>query len=64
MGAGLGIGVMAEEVANTLDGIECAFPTLDAVAVPMWLVTHREVRTSRRIRLVFDVLAETLGRRS
>ncbi|MFB3111130.1 MAG: LysR family transcriptional regulator, partial [Gemmatimonadales bacterium] len=30
--------------------------------VPVWLVTHRELHTSRRIRLVFDVLAETLGK--
>ena len=28
--------------------------------IPIWLVTHRELRTSRRIRIVFDVLAETL----
>jgi len=24
---------------------------------PIWLATHRELHTSRRIRLVFDVLA-------
>jgi hypothetical protein len=29
--------------------------------VPMWLVTHRELRTSRRIRVVFDLLVEGLG---
>jgi hypothetical protein len=28
--------------------------------MPIWLVTHRELHTSRRIRLVFDVLAEAL----
>jgi hypothetical protein len=27
----------------------------------MWLVTHREVNTSRRIRVVFDLLAEELA---
>ena len=34
---------------------------LPPVRFPIWLVTHRELRTSRRIRLVFDVLAEALG---
>lgn len=30
--------------------------------VPMWLLAHREVRTSRRVRVVFDMLAEALSR--
>lgn len=29
--------------------------------MPMWLVTHRELRTSARIRAVFDFLAERLS---
>lgn len=33
-------------------------PDLDPM--PIWLVTHRELHTSRRIRIVFDVLAECL----
>ena len=33
-----------------------------SVPVPMWLVAHREVRTSRRVRVVFDMLAEALSR--
>jgi hypothetical protein len=28
--------------------------------IPVWLVTHRELRTSRRIRVVYDLLAEEL----
>ncbi len=59
---GLGIGVMAEEVADQTPGVECVLPDLDPIPVPVWLVTHRELHTSRRIRLVFDVLAETLGK--
>ena len=39
-----------------------ALPSLDALVFPIWLVTHRELRTSRRIRIVFDILAEELGR--
>ena len=57
---GLGIGVMAKEVADRTPGVECVLPDLDPIPVPIWLVTHRELHTSRRIRLVFDVLAESL----
>jgi DNA-binding transcriptional LysR family regulator len=28
---------------------------------PIWLVTHRELRTARPIRRVFDALAAALG---
>jgi DNA-binding transcriptional LysR family regulator len=59
---GLGIGVMAEDVADQTPGVECVLPDLDPIPVPVWLVTHRELHTSRRIRLVFDTLAETLGK--
>ncbi len=59
---GLGIGIMAEDVADQTPGVECVLPDLDPIPVPVWLVTHRELHTSRRIRLVFDVLAETLGK--
>ena len=29
--------------------------------VPIWVTAHRELRTSRRIRVVFDLLAEALA---
>ena len=58
---GLGIGVMFKEIAERTPGVECVLPDLDPIPVPIWLVTHRELRTSRRIRLVFDLLAETLS---
>ena len=59
---GLGVGLMAEYVADQTPDVECVLPDLDPISVPVWLVTHRELHTSRRIRLVFDVLAETLGK--
>jgi len=31
------------------------------VYFPIWLVTHRELRTARRIRLVFDMLSDALS---
>jgi len=59
---GLGIGVMAKDIADRTPGVECVLPDLDPIPVPTWLVTHRELHTSRRIRLVFDLLAESLAR--
>ena len=35
--------------------------TLFNPEIPVWLVSHRELHTSRRIRVVFDLLAEELG---
>jgi DNA-binding transcriptional LysR family regulator len=57
---GLGIGVMAKVIADRTPGVVCVLPNLRPMPVPIWLVTHRELHTSRRIRLVFDVLAESL----
>ncbi len=59
--AGLGIGVMSDEVAAATPGVEGVLPHLAPVDFPVWLVTHRELHTSRRIRLVFDHLAEALS---
>lgn len=58
---GLCLGAMVEAVAGVTPGVEVALPSLEPIPVPTWLVTHRELRTSARIRLVFDVLAEALG---
>jgi len=50
--AGVGIGVFTgNDVAKTSD-LEPIMLADFAVPVPIWLVTHRELHTSRRIRLV------------
>ncbi len=58
---GLGIGIMAEEIAALTPGIERVLPDLPPFTFPIWLTTHRELRSSRRIRVVFDLLEEVLG---
>ena len=58
---GMGICVNAKEVAAITPGVECVLPDLKPVPVPIWLATHRELNTSRRIRLVFDFLADALS---
>lgn len=58
---GFGICPMSEEVGLATVGIEKVFPELDPFLFPVWLTTHRELHSSRRIRLVFDILAEHLS---
>ncbi len=57
---GLGIAPMMAEIAAMTPGVERVLPDLAPIPVPTWVVTHRELHTSRRIRLVFDLLAAGL----
>ncbi|MFK7882107.1 MAG: LysR family transcriptional regulator, partial [Roseobacter sp.] len=41
--------------------IEKVLPDFPSLEFPIWLVTHRELQTSRRIRIVFDLLARGLS---
>jgi DNA-binding transcriptional LysR family regulator len=59
---GTGIGIMMEEVGEPEPLVERALPSLAPIRVPMWLTSHRAVRTSRRVRVIFDLLAEGLQR--
>jgi DNA-binding transcriptional LysR family regulator len=57
---GLGLAIMADEIAARFPEIVPAFSDIEPVSFPIWLVTHRELHTSQRIRVVFDHLAEGL----
>lgn len=58
---GLGIGPMMDEIARGQPDVVRVLDEVPPVRFPIWLVTHRELRTSRRIRLVFDALAQGLA---
>lgn len=58
---GFGIAPMPEIVGERTPGVERLFANVAPVAIPMWLTTHRELHSSRRIRLVFDTLAAHLS---
>lgn len=60
--AGLGIGLLSEDIARRMPELERLLPGEVAIPVPLWLTTHRDLRTSRRIRVVYDFLAEALKR--
>lgn len=58
---GSGVGVMVAAIGDADPRVERALPEL-VFPLSMWLTSHREVRTSRRVRVVFDMLAEGLAR--
>ncbi|WP_440108450.1 LysR family transcriptional regulator [Acidovorax sp. BL-A-41-H1] len=55
--AGLGIGFVATYMARTDPDVVPVLPMLPLPELPIWLTVHREIRTSRRIRAVYDFLA-------
>jgi len=55
---GLGVAMMTDDFAGNTPGIEQVLPDLVSFEIPVWLTTHQELHTSRRIRLVFDELAD------
>ena len=60
---GLGVCVMSDDVAEKTPEVERVLPNRDPFKFPIWLATHSELHTARRIRLVFDLLAEQLTSR-
>lgn len=59
---GLGVAVTPSVFAARMAGLEPVLPDWPGIPVPLWLIAHREVQTSRRIRIVYDFLAAALGR--
>lgn len=59
--AGLGVGFAASYMARSVPDVVRVLPTqLTTPELPMWLAVHREIRTNRHIRAVYDFLAESL----
>lgn len=58
--AGLGLGVMPCGMGDDDPQLHRVLPEGPFFEYPVWLVAHRELRTSPRVRLVWDLLAERL----
>ena len=61
--AGYGLAMLPDLLCEAEPGLEKVLPSFPSLQFPIWLVTHRELRTNRRIRLVFDTLARGLAER-
>ncbi|MCB9763885.1 MAG: LysR family transcriptional regulator [Alphaproteobacteria bacterium] len=58
--AGAGVCIMVDAVGRADPDVVRVLPAFE-VSIPSWLVCHRELRTSRRLRIVWDRLVEVLG---
>jgi DNA-binding transcriptional LysR family regulator len=60
---GIGIGIVGDVVGEKDDLVVPVLHDKLSFEFPVWLVAPAELRTSRRVRIVFDLLAEVLGQR-
>lgn len=58
---GMGIGIMPEAIGDTEPLVARVIADLPPLTATLWLVAHRELHTSRRVRTVFDFLALELS---
>lgn len=58
---GLGFGFLPMDTGGLFEDLVCVLPELFDPEIPVWLVSHRELRTSRRIRIVYDLIADELA---
>lgn len=59
--AGFGIGICQCPIARRDRQLVHLLPDVFALELDTWLVMHEDLRTSRRVRLLYDHLARTLG---
>lgn len=59
---GVGIGAMPENVGESEPSVVRVLPDMEPFQIELWLVAHRELKTSRRVRTVFDFLSAELSR--
>ncbi len=59
--AGMGVGFVARYVMRTDRDIVPLLPMLPLPRFPVWLTVHREIRSSARIRAVWDFLARAVA---
>ena len=52
---------MIDGVGDAEPLVRRALPDMEPIMFPIWLVAHRELTASRRIRMVFDLLAAELA---
>jgi DNA-binding transcriptional LysR family regulator len=62
MKAGLGIGFAQGGLVKETPGMVALLPGFEPPPLEVWLTTHRELFTSRRIRAIYDRLGEELTR--
>lgn len=59
---GHAIAIMTDRIASRFPEFQPVLTEIEPFNLPIWLVAHRELHTSRRIRLVFDLLADSFSK--
>ncbi|MGB8622452.1 MAG: LysR family transcriptional regulator [Paracoccaceae bacterium] len=57
---GLGVGIIDDRIGDNDPAVRRALDGLAPFPFPVWLVAHREIHRNRRLRFVFDYLADAL----
>lgn len=61
--SGVAIGMAPQSIGDADPGMRRVLDeAMQPFVFPLWLTTHRELNTSRRVRLVFDFLAQALAK--
>ena len=58
---GVAIGAMLNFIGDAEPAVRRILPDLPSFETEIWLVAHRELKTSRRVRTVFDFLVAELS---
>jgi DNA-binding transcriptional LysR family regulator len=61
VGADLGVGVCQLGLARREPDLVCLLPADFSVELDVWVVMHKDLRASHRMRLMFDHLATELA---
>ncbi len=61
---GMGIGIIPEDIGDADHDVVRAIHDHTPIQVPLWIVTHRELRTNRRVQTVFNLLIEAFTQQS
>lgn len=58
---GIALGTMIEAVGDKEPLVERVLPDSEVIHFPIWLVAHKQLKSSKRMRVVFDLLSESLA---
>jgi len=59
---GIGLALLPDQLAEHEPLFQKVLPDIQPFAGTVWLVVHQELRTSQRVRLVYDFLSQELSR--
>lgn len=59
---GLAVGIMPHSIGDNEKSVERVLKSFKGINFSTWIVCHRELKTNRRIRFVFDQLVESFNK--